>query len=506
MARQRLGARIDGDWVLLTRIQTVFELIAGLRRHDFRAARTWINTFYPGRAWPVRLLLFLQWALHAIWVEIPETARWATLAKPLSRTPIWLADGDPFDNHPFSKEPAARLPEQVEVVVIGAGMVGAAAAYHWSKLGTAPLVVIEMNGVASGSAGRNEGLVVMGRYYYYVHATTLDFLTRTRPDLDEAARDRRAHEFAAAYARAAYANGEMIAETIEREGIDCEYKRRGWVQVPGASGLERLNASTRMAEERGFRDWVKIPSGEVFDRAGLKTDRPAGFSIGAATWHPAKWVWGLMRIALSSPSVRLYTRTKVLRVEDEGDWYAVHTQRGIVRTRYLINATESHTPLLFPGFHDKIIPMQTQAAWGASDGGTMKANVGISSDRAFFGRHGNGILFGSDATRVPDHEAGRNQPSRFITRFLLTEMKPQFNVQRVEVAHEWSGTVSYTPDEFPIVGLMDGKRMYMVGGMAGSGSGVSFNGARHVVHKILGIEGPDYYPEEYFSPKRLMAR
>ena len=85
-------------------------------------------------------------------------------------------------------------------------------------------------------------------------------------------------------------------------------------------------------------------------------------------------------------------------------------------------------------------------------------------------------------------------------------MKPQFNVQRVEVAHEWSGTVSYTPDEFPIVGLMDGKRMYMVGGMAGSGSGVSFNGARHVVQKILGIEGPDYYPEEYFSPKRFMTR
>ena len=46
----------------------------------------------------------------------------------------------------------------------------------------------------------------------------------------------------------------------------------------------------------------------------------------------------------------------------------------------------------------------------------------------------------------------------------------------------------------------------MVGGMAGSGSGVSFKRARHVVHKILGIQGPDFYPEEYFSPKRLMAR
>ena len=59
-----------------------------------------------------------------------------------------------------------------------------------------------------------------------------------------------------------------------------------------------------------------------------------------------------------------------------------------MRARYVINATESHTPLLFPEFDNLILPMQTQAAWGASDGGTMKGGVGISTDRAFYGRHG----------------------------------------------------------------------------------------------------------------------
>ena len=136
----------------------------------------------------------------------------------------------------------------------------------------------------------------------------------------------------------------------------------------------------------------------------------------------------------------------------------------------------------------------------------MKSGVGISTDRAFHGRHGNGVLFGSDATRVPDHEAGGNRPSRFITNFVITEMEARFDMKRIHVSHEWSGTVSYTPDEFPLVGLMDGKRMYIIGGLAGSGSGVSFNAGRHIVQLICGIHEPDFYPEKYFSPDRFQKR
>lgn len=490
--------------MLLVRSHTMLELVLGLRRHDFRAARTFMASFYPGQSPLSRVISFLRWVLDLTWRQIPETNTWASFGSPVSRTPIWLRDKDPFENHPFDADPSARLPEQVEVVVIGAGMAGSAAAYHWAKnAATGQMLVLEMNGVASGSAGRNEGLVVMGRYYYYVHHTVLAHLDGTRPDLSAAQRDGLAHEYAAAYAKSAYANAEMIAETIDREGIECDYVRKGWVQASNPDALGRLDASTRMARETGFTDWVKISQEESFEKSGMRTSGPSGFSIGAACWHPAKWCWGLMRIALESPRVELFTRTAVRRVEDLGESYAVHTDRGVVRARYVINATESQTPRLFPEFHDIIRPMQTQAAWGESDGGTMRPGIGISGDRAFFGRDEHGVIFGSDATRVPDHEAGRNQPSRFITRFLLTELKRQFAVARIRVSHEWSGTVSYTPDEFPIVGLMDEKRLYMIGGMAGSGSGVSFNGAHHVVKTILGLDGPGYYPERFFSAKRF---
>ena len=47
------------------------------------------------------------------------------------------------------------------------------------------MVLLEMNEAASGASGRNEGVVVMGRFYAYVKKMMLDDLPRVRPDLDK---------------------------------------------------------------------------------------------------------------------------------------------------------------------------------------------------------------------------------------------------------------------------------------------------------------------------------
>ncbi len=488
---------------LLERVACFVSLVAELRRHDLRAARTWVATMHPTASWPSRLLLFLRWVLPVMWRSIPDAGKWASFSEPVSRTPVWLADGNPFENHPFSDDPDAELPAEAEVVVIGAGFAGSSVAYHWSRNGRGPLVILDRNAPASGSAGRNEGLVVMGRYYAMVYGTVREYLDRERPDLDEAERTRRSHGAAAAYAQAAYTNAEMIERTVREEGIECDYQRRGWVQASDPAQQEALAASTRMAEERGFRDWMRISPAEVAARSGMRVSCDAGFSIGAATWHPARWVWGLLARALEGGTVRLFTNTRVLAVRDLGDSYVVETERGIIHARFVVNAVESHTPQLFGDFHNVVLPTQTQAAYGPSDGGTMTGGIGISEREGFYGRHAEGVLFGSDATRVPDADAGSNRPSRFITRYVLTRLRTYFGVQRLRVTNEWSGTVSYTPDGMPLVGRMDGKRLYMIGGMAGSGSGVAFNAALHVVSRILELERPDDYPEEYFSPTRF---
>ncbi len=435
---------------------------------------------------------------------IPEALVGVAFARPVAKESYWLAAENPLADHPWSTRPDAKLPEQVDVVVIGAGFTGAACAYHWSKHGRGTMAVLEMGEVASGASGRNEGLVVMGRFFSYVKETVFNDLKRTRRDLTPSQREGMAIKFANAYVRASYKNADMIEQTVREEGYDCDYHREGWVQGRDAESQVYLNESVQAGEDAGFDDWTKIPPKQVLEITGMKGEHPAGFSKRAASWHPAKWVWSLLSTALQSDAIGLFTHTRVTSVEDKGETYAVHTNRGTIEGRYVINATESYTPLLHPQFEGKLFPVQTQAAFAEGGPNSMKAQVGMGSRNGWFRKRPDGVIFGSDATRVAGRLAGSIRPSRFITNFIVSEIQRHFEHSRMLITREWSCTAGFTDDEYPIIGLMDGKRQYIISGMCGSGSAVHFNGSHHVVQKILGLEGPGDYPDELFSPVRVL--
>lgn len=497
----------------LFRLRTIGRLLTGLRRHDVRAAKTWLNTMYPGASRLARYRHFIGWALDQLWRQLPAAMKVSTFAKPVSRTPYWLAEGNPWENHPWRDQPNATLPSRADVVVIGAGFTGGSLAYHWSKhapIGAKPsMVVLDMGDVASGSSGRNEGLVVMGRYCHMVAGTVKKNLESVRTDLRPEQQEELARQFAIAYCQAAYRNGDLVEQTIRQEQFDCDYARQGWVQARDADQQSSLAESVRLAQQTGMTDWISITPEEVLQRTGMQVSHNAGFSIAAASFHPAKWVFSLFRVALASKRVALYSRTRVTRVErlhgDATAHYRIHTSRGTIDCNDVVNATEAYTPMLHPRFHNRILPTQTQAASGTGGPGTIAPHVGISGTRAFFARHHDAIIVGSDATRVPDNEAGVIQPSRFITAFVLGELRRYYGSSATHITHEWSGTVSYTPDEYPIVGVMDGHRQYLIAGMAGSGTAVSFNAGRCIVNRILGrTQEIDDYPDAFFAPSRLL--
>ncbi len=319
-------------------------------------------------------------------------------------------------------------------------------------------------------------------------------------------RDLLAQRFAKVYCRAAYKNAELIEHTIREEGFDCDYVREGWVQARTADEQHLLEESVRMGQEHGFTDWVKLSAQEATEKTGANITTPANFSQNAGQFHPAKWVWSLFSHALLSGQVQLFCRTKVLSIRNAGELYEVKTTRGMIRAKHVVNATEAYTPNLHKQFRNVILPKQTQMAAGTDEGKSLKPNVTFSSSTSFMGRHGSHIHFGSDETRIPDRQIGRNQPSRFITKYVIGELRRICGWFPLRVTHEWSGTVGFTQDEFPIVGVMDGRRQYVIAGMSGSGSAVSFNAARCVCNRILETTNePDDYPEAYFSPTRLLS-
>ena len=487
----------------LGRLGVSIGLLAGLRGHDFAAAMSFMSRVFPHDGLPTRLVKFTSWALDQMLHAIPDALTTATFARRVSRTSIWLSSDNPVANVPWSHDPAAQLPREVEVVVVGAGFTGAACAYHWSKQSAAGnMVVLEMNEASSGASGRNEGLVVMGRYYAMVKGTVEQHLARVRRDLSPEQRTRLASKFAAAYSKSAYRNADLIEQTVRDEGFECDYARAGWIQ--GGGDAASLAEDVRLGREAGYDDYTAIDAREAGELGGIRLDGAAGFSQQTASWHPARWVWCLLSAALAKDNVDLFTHTKVLGVKDMGEYYAVLTDRGTVRARHVINATESYTALLHPELRGVLKPLQTQAAFAEGGPDAMKPEVGLSAGVAFFGRVEDGVLFGSDGTFIPYNQAGRNRPSRFITKFLIGEVHQYFGQSEMKVTREWSCSAGFTDDEFPVVGVIDGKRQHIIGGMCGSGSAVHFNGARHTVQQVLGLDGPDDYPAEFFAPSRVM--
>lgn len=71
-------------------------------------------------------------------------------------TSFWRSDPDPLDNHRSTE----TLPEESDLVIIGAGFAGAATAYHCleqSKLQSKSnsVLILEARQACSGATGRN---------------------------------------------------------------------------------------------------------------------------------------------------------------------------------------------------------------------------------------------------------------------------------------------------------------------------------------------------------------
>lgn len=490
------------------RLVVAGQLMMGLRTHDFRAAGTFVKMKF-GKPMSLSVLpSFAGWVLKQMFVDIPEAVAEVRFADKLDNTPLWLTIPNPLANHPWAQDADARLPDEVDTLVIGAGMTGGALAYHWGRHAPAErhLAVLEMDDPASGASGRNGGSLVMGRFFHMVRKLLEDYWERTDQHGGAGYRTALATRFAEAYCAAAYRNAEMIVDTIRSEGIDCDHTRNGWIQLRDGSQQQDLDESVRLAEQYGFTDWARIRPAEIERLSGLVSATDSGISQRAGQYHPAKWVWGLFRVALTRPNVRLYTRTKVLRVVDAGEAYEVHTSRGTIRARHVVSATEAYTAALHPQFARALEPFQTQLCAVQASPPRLKPGITVSSPTWFGERRGDTVILGSDETRIPDRAAGQNKPSRWITKFVLGEVQRYAGRFPMRVVNEWSGSVGFTVDQFPMVGVWDGKRQYVVGGMCGSGTGVSFNASRCVVNRILGRTGEqDDYPAEFFAPSRLLS-
>jgi glycine/D-amino acid oxidase-like deaminating enzyme len=345
-----------------------------------------------------------------------------------------------------------RLPDTADVVVIGGGYTGIAAARKLALQGARP-VVLEAETLGFGGASRNGGLVLPGYKWGY---TALK--RRYGPELGRTLYTETLDAVA------------FLGGLIRDQGIDAEYRETGafdvaWAPVhadefaQAASDLAEVGVSARV-----------VPKAEMRTEIGSDAFHGGLLIEAGGVLHPGKWFAGLVGLA-ERAGVELHEGVRARRPRRQADGrFVVETNRGAILARDVLVATNGYTDAAAPAARRRLVaigsyiiatePLPEDLVRELSPNMRAYADTRnflnywhISADRR--------MIFGGRVSFIP---TTIRRTARLLHRRLL-EVHPQLADYRVEYA--WGGKVALAMDRMPHVVRQGG--VAFCGGYAGHG-------------------------------------
>jgi len=235
----------------------------------------------------------------------------ATMASPQhfmatsgSNDPVWVHT-EPYSRRPHF--PKLEKDLQTDVCIVGSGIAGLSTAYELVTRGL-NVVMLEARDVISGESGRTSGHLSSGMDAGYVEIEK---------------KHGRAGAKAAAESHSWALN--QIGEISKKLGIDCEYRHLPGYQISQypksdrehADEMEELKEEIALTKELGLH--TSIEEGLAIKGWDGKIDqRDAAVFHKEATFHPTKYLVGLLKWLSKQSNFSCYTRTRVMSVEEKG--------------------------------------------------------------------------------------------------------------------------------------------------------------------------------------------
>lgn len=346
--------------------------------------------------------------------------------------------------------PATPLPEQTDVLVVGGGYCGLAAATALARQGRVTTVV-DAEELGWGASTRNGGMVL--------------------PELKSGplSLERRYGEVGRemhAWVERAF---DGVEHLIRDEAIDCDYERCGQLYVThterGARHLEELAAeltATGSAAHVVRGDELRAEIGSSLFASGLVVERSGGL-------HPARLHAGLTRVAADA-GAGLHPRTRALSLHRAGRAWRVVTGAGTITAGDVLVATNAYADGLVPGLRRRVLPMGSFIIATPPLGADLAAEVLPTRRMVFNDRNllwywrldpEGRMVFGG---RKRLGRVGLAEARDFL-RLAMVTVHPQ--LADVPVERAWGGDVALTLDRLPHCGQIDG--IWYATGCNGSG-------------------------------------
>lgn len=432
---------------------------------------------------------------------------------PVNDEPFWLRCGQPLANYRSRPE----LPDTADIVIIGAGLTGAAAAYHLAVEAPATRVIVLDQGNPAGEAsGRNGGNFELfpensvGVYEGLARERSA-FLRRRYPRLPIEVVQAESERQASVVLGLSLRNRDLLKHIILREQIDCDFAPCGWLHLASTEEEEQgLCDEVMLAARHGERIelWSRR---KIRNEFGFESAYLGRFIPGDGTYHPFKYVCGLLQCALRA-GVELYTHVRVTRIASvSGDEHHLVTEGGSIIARRVVVATNAFTSALLPELR-AIRPYQSQiqVTEYASDRARGRV-VTCEEGPTFFNqpreaaRGGRApLLMGGGPDRPMKQPASRRRSPRTHVQLLTIRDGYYPELRGRPPSAEWVGPMAFTPDQLPAIGFL---RPGIAVAAGYNGYGGSFTTAAGLAAARMALTGsvPDWVPEDVFSPRRLLT-
>jgi glycine/D-amino acid oxidase-like deaminating enzyme len=438
------------------------------------------------------------------------------ISLPISDQPFWFRAGHPLANY----QSAPTLPPSVDVLIIGAGLTGASAAYH---LGAAVrdrglhVALIDRGDPATEASGRNGGnfeLLPENSVGLYggLARERLKFLLHVYPSVPTEVLRAESERQASLVLGIALRNRDRLRQIIDDESIDCDFSPRGWLYLAHTDSEEQgMCEEVMLAAQHGQRLelWSRR---KIFEEFNIRTGFVGRFIPDDGTYHPFKYACGVISAALKS-GVELYTRVRVKRIRSTSlDRHYLTTDRGHIVARRVIVATNAFTRELLPEMRS-ISPRQSQImltehAMDRARGRTITTEEGP----AFFNQPRTGasngrapLLFGGGDDRPMKNPASRRRSLGIHN--LLLRLRNQYYPELCgqPPTSEWVGPMAFTPDGLPAIGFVR-PGVILAAGFNGYGGSYTTAAGQASAEMALTDESPDWTPQDVFSPRRFLNK